>query len=826
MNRVKRKIVLFIILTIVINVIIKVIPTNSLNNEIIQYTFSNNGIETEYISWNDFSNFTQSYDATYIYSSNNLTHLNFSYIGESSSSYQVESYETIIPSVWNISDFDIEFLVKYDFLNNESIGTLDFNIWSFYDSMGNTNLSILSSLTIRDESNTNSGEFLLSGYPGEILEQYSTTPESINLSDQIWFHANRTDNDLSLEIRNSTNHIILQHNFNSNVSKPVNDFEFIFTNGNLTSNFNVALSELYSSLEIKTYEEDPILPYPKQLNDFQDFDIFINDTYVQSNNAISNITMNYYGGSNETYATEYFVYNLEEYGNCTDFTIQMDLEYNYTGYTMLGNMQLLLSSKFDEQGNFIGTLENSSKRDICYARVYDAWNSNGGVFKIGATPDDSWDEYQTQYGSTNQQGKISIILTRSAKILTISIIKNTITILSHNFGEVYKPVNYILVGGYTNANYNNFSETVFSNFDAEMTIDIPEFYQPFIENDANSGGDAGDFSYDPTYISPGTYSGLLSSVDDWDYYSFYVDSNRIIAITLSGPTDRDIDIALYDNNYNYLTGSYGGASNEYCSYTTSSSEFYILEIYTGTGRASYTFTIAISIASVPPQNDAGSGSDASDSFYSAYLISPGTYSGTVGYGNDYGDIYRFYVSNEYQVRVTLNGPSGADFDLFLYNPSNSQVDSDTSGDSNEEVSAYINGNNGYWRTRITASYGSGTYTFTVSLTTTNTIPPDNEPNNIGYIALGIVGVFLVSILGLFFGISNYRKQQFKHRQENRERTESTNTERRQSGYFFTNTENRNELPPYEEISTNAEGHEKEIIDTIYKGYSFDFEEEQ
>jgi len=68
------------------------------------------------------------------------------------------------------------------------------------------------------------------------------------------------------------------------------------------------------------------------------------------------------------------------------------------------------------------------------------------------------------------------------------------------------------------------------------------------QNDANTGGDAGNSITSATPIIPGSYSGYMSSTDGEDWYSFQTSSGQGITITLEAIEQSDYDITLYNPN--------------------------------------------------------------------------------------------------------------------------------------------------------------------------------------------------------------------------------------------------------------------------------------
>ncbi len=115
------------------------------------------------------------------------------------------------------------------------------------------------------------------------------------------------------------------------------------------------------------------------------------------------------------------------------------------------------------------------------------------------------------------------------------------------------------------------------------------------------------------------------------------------------------------------------------------------------------------------QNDAGSGGDAGNSFSTALSIPAGSYSGYVD-SSDRNDYYKVNVTSGSSISVSVTPPSNADFDLYLYNPSQFQVGSSTYGGSATDSVSYTGTSSGYYYVRIYQYSGSGTCSFTISVT--------------------------------------------------------------------------------------------------------------
>jgi len=111
----------------------------------------------------------------------------------------------------------------------------------------------------------------------------------------------------------------------------------------------------------------------------------------------------------------------------------------------------------------------------------------------------------------------------------------------------------------------------------------------------------------------------------------------------------------------------------------------------------------------PVHNDAGTGSDGSNTLAGATTISTNTYYygrlcklPTGSHTEDTQDYYKFYVPSTANVYISLLLPSNADFDLELYNPSGVLTSySRTNQDGGYEIiSAYPIGVSGYWTVRV------------------------------------------------------------------------------------------------------------------------------
>ncbi len=104
---------------------------------------------------------------------------------------------------------------------------------------------------------------------------------------------------------------------------------------------------------------------------------------------------------------------------------------------------------------------------------------------------------------------------------------------------------------------------------------------------------------------------------------------------------------------------------------------------------------------------------ADDSFATATLISAGS---RTGYLDSYDtvDYFKIYVTSGQVINASMTPPSNADFDLYLYDPYQSQVDSSTSGTGITDSVSHTATSSGYHYIKVSRYSGSGYYTLTVS----------------------------------------------------------------------------------------------------------------
>jgi hypothetical protein len=142
------------------------------------------------------------------------------------------------------------------------------------------------------------------------------------------------------------------------------------------------------------------------------------------------------------------------------------------------------------------------------------------------------------------------------------------------------------------------SDSIISSYEGAYVDDIVVSGTP--QDDAGSGGDAGDDFDTATDVTPGIYEGFGETYDMNDYYKIYVSASNVINVTMTPSMFSDFDLALYDPNEDLVgESSNAGDGEESISHMAEvSGDYFILVTYIG---ATSTYELEVEIEdNVPP----------------------------------------------------------------------------------------------------------------------------------------------------------------------------------------------------------------------------------
>lgn len=232
-------------------------------------------------------------------------------------------------------------------------------------------------------------------------------------------------------------------------------------------------------------------------------------------------------------------------------------------------------------------------------------------------------------------------------------------------------------------------------------------------NDANCGGDAGDVRGDACILEgSGAWSGSLGDEDREDWYAMELDRGTVIAVRLGVPDSADLDLTIDPVGQALLNrSSYGSGVDEVLEpYAVAESGWCYFQVRVRSVERPYNqvFSYTLSI-DTGQQNDAGTGTDASDSRLQASItLSPGTYTGTLLHSDD-EDWYVIDCDLGQIITVKLACPIDAELDLRSPASPWSRQESEQ-----EESCRYIAARDPHV-VGVARSEGSGTYQLSVEV---------------------------------------------------------------------------------------------------------------
>jgi len=238
------------------------------------------------------------------------------------------------------------------------------------------------------------------------------------------------------------------------------------------------------------------------------------------------------------------------------------------------------------------------------------------------------------------------------------------------------------------------------------------------QNDARSGGDAGNEFVTATTLTSGVWSGLIGQGDILDWYKIWVDAGMYLNAESDAPASNNVDLAVANpSGQEVATSTFGYGSHDAVSVFAGQSGYWFVRVG-GVGDPS-SYRLSVSVATVPSITDAESSGDAPDNFNAALPLMPGFYAGSLPYG-DVEDWYKTHVEVGGLVTVGVRGAPTDPLNKFyvaLWDPTGvqrveKQADYTSGYQTTVSFSADMSGD---WRVRVRPySWDTGGYHFVLT----------------------------------------------------------------------------------------------------------------
>jgi hypothetical protein len=177
-------------------------------------------------------------------------------------------------------------------------------------------------------------------------------------------------------------------------------------------------------------------------------------------------------------------------------------------------------------------------------------------------------------------------------------------------------------------------------------------------------------------LMPGTHPGLKScpdgNGDDEDYYRLDVSSDAIVALSISGGSTTDLDLALYDSTGTLVDKSDSLSSNESLSQCLTPGIYYARVYGWGSAENSYTLTYGQTPSNCGFSNCSDDGNEDDDNAQLARLVdlNNGVYQSTTnaicGWDDDWFEVQMFNGETLYSTLTFQQNNNAEDLDIYVY----------------------------------------------------------------------------------------------------------------------------------------------------------------
>ena len=214
----------------------------------------------------------------------------------------------------------------------------------------------------------------------------------------------------------------------------------------------------------------------------------------------------------------------------------------------------------------------------------------------GSLPEGDTDDFYTVYIIINRHAVITLEGDNGTDfdLHLYTPERNPIISSTNNDSSEYIELD-ILSYGYWFVRIEKYNLTSHGNYSLIIqTSAITSTNPTLIQNDANSGGDAGNTFNSATEIIRGQYFGVLIDFDYFDFYKIQLVSGDIITIRLTFEESLNFDLFFYNPQAFRLSSSTQGITSEEIDFTVADTGHFRILVSRLTGQGSYQLLVQIS----------------------------------------------------------------------------------------------------------------------------------------------------------------------------------------------------------------------------------------
>lgn len=209
--------------------------------------------------------------------------------------------------------------------------------------------------------------------------------------------------------------------------------------------------------------------------------------------------------------------------------------------------------------------------------------------------------------------------------------------------------------------------------------------------DTDGGGSTCTTAFEPnetqaaaTAITSGTpVSAAIATAGDIDYFRITTAAVSNIVYNLAGPSGVDFDMTIHNSAGTQIGAGTSGTATESVTLNGQAAGTYYVRIY-GYSNAFSTTCYTLTATATPVNNCATAYEPNNSSAAAATIPLATTISAAISSSTD-PDFYKVSTSSAGTHQFSLAGPSGVDYDLYVYNSAGTQIGSGLSSTATENV---------------------------------------------------------------------------------------------------------------------------------------------